>query len=619
MGACYSKQPTLDNSAKGGKAPKLKPKRCSVKDSSNANKSKEECALLAKVEVKGHKGLGSVPLTQESDKQGGATAEQRATVDSSNGPNLNKPSVPNHQPGISSGPAPGSCPPQRRASNDVVVVSSSTHLSVVDANSVTYRTSQSVDDKIGSSNSTSCRVAPSDSGIESIGTAPEDVLLVDNSNSSSSTSPLTSETSPVTFETKGEVNRMSDFSKRLQRLSRGSCYKCGNFKLDDSALTALLTNTYCLCGPRQVGKATANPKCQTHRQRSNSNKENVEANNSCLDDSFSSEDTSRAEKTLLGNRVAGFRGAGSQMNGNHSNTSDSFSTKVDIGVNSSGDNKKIKNIDAIDSDGPAAPLAHFDSIDCILTGSPSPSLSNLSSRSKRRSLLSEILDLTDSICKCDFYSNEYCCISEKDRGSNQTMCHHKVRKNINNEGLVQTCNINFVVQNSTGESHLPMQGGLMDVSIESEASDVTLVKSSDVEDDDHDDDDIDNRVGLAKSLPSSPTKSTVWMTPKKTTSLTKYVSFAHEKVVEDIMDTTTHADPSSCHSLNMLGYQDSISLSKDVSASSGVFTHSGSVSLTQLLPLKGRQAINHGTTAFWVTMIHVYTCSFNQSTYFFSS
>lgn len=202
-------------------------------------------------------------------------------------------------------------------------------------------------------------VAPSDSGIESIGTAPEECL------------------ERGTFKPDPD-----ELTKKLERLSRGSCSKCGNFKLDDSAFTALLANTYCSCGPRQPGKPSMNPHCQTHGQ-----KKQISLDKNGLKSSLKNPCVAQKDKNL---RIS-IRSAES-LDVALTLLSSAEKSRYDIS------DKCVEEYELAQ-----APLAHFDSIDTVLNDTANKS------KQKRRSLLSEILDITDSICRCDFYSNEICC------------------------------------------------------------------------------------------------------------------------------------------------------------------------------------------------------------------
>ncbi|KAI8797388.1 hypothetical protein BgiBS90_002565 [Biomphalaria glabrata] len=194
-------------------------------------------------------------------------------------------------------------------------------------------------------------VAPSDSGIESIGIAPEEIQ------------------EPVASNTDHD-----ELTKKLERLSRGSCARCGNFKLDDSAFTALLADTYCSCGPRLAGRSNINPHCKTHGQKKQISADGNECRTSNLKKTA---DVQNAKSVRISVQSAG--------------TLSSAVNETDLLLDS--------------NDFFQAPLAHFDSLDIIDHMSQS--------KQKRRSLLSEILNITDSICRCDFYSNEYYCSEDK--------------------------------------------------------------------------------------------------------------------------------------------------------------------------------------------------------------
>lgn len=199
-----------------------------------------------------------------------------------------------------------------------------------------------------------------------------------------------------------------ELAKKLERLSRGSCHKCGNFKLDDFTLSALLADTYCLCGPKQLGRPTVNPRCQTHGSErihrrdasttSYTNCDPVAENGSVgsryvklnvsdkdVDDSLPKSDS---KKLNSANKDQSIR-----KNVRESNVSLSSSEKSrNFGANTFDE----------DINRNKAPLAQFDSMEANLNDF------SIDMNQKRRSLLSEILDITESVCKCNFYSNEHC-------------------------------------------------------------------------------------------------------------------------------------------------------------------------------------------------------------------
>ncbi|XP_059174673.1 uncharacterized protein LOC131954871 isoform X2 [Physella acuta] len=227
-------------------------------------------------------------------------------------------------------------------------------------------------------------VAPSDSGIESIGTAADDAVTTTDS-----------------------VSKQSQLAKRLERLSRGSCSRCGNFKLDDCAFTALLADTYCLCGPRQAGKPGVNPNCQTHgnhspRKQSPSHTTDTSNGQVCN----KSEDNVVSDDLQLKSSLKKANGGRKDKNLRISiRSTDSLEMALTLLSLSEGYKLDVSDISINNKKYVKAPLAQFDSMENNLNSSPS------SKSGKRRSLLSEILDITDSICRCDFYSNEYCCTS----------------------------------------------------------------------------------------------------------------------------------------------------------------------------------------------------------------
>ncbi|XP_035825581.1 uncharacterized protein LOC101855019 isoform X2 [Aplysia californica] len=224
-------------------------------------------------------------------------------------------------------------------------------------------------------------VAPSDSGIESLGTLVEENIL---------------------RQTDGVSRGQSSLAKRLERLSRGSCHKCGNFKLDDSALTALLADTYCLCGPRQAGKPTVNPQCQTHGlyRSKRSPSESVSSPSSPQRVLFEFASTASLDAAPLK----------SSLKTSGSTSARDRSVRISVRSTESLEEALAAVLVRDGSRSPSeekAPLAQGESSDNVLLSRSSLRSKGLGASS--RSLLTEILDITDSICKCDFYSNEYCC------------------------------------------------------------------------------------------------------------------------------------------------------------------------------------------------------------------
>ena len=267
-------------------------------------------------------------------------------------------------------------------------------------------------------------VAPSDSGIESIGTVQEDSQDQRGNHQVGETvrlklrrkDPKVTETARTEESDSSSDDETSAYiSRQLQRLSRGSCHKCGNFKLDDSALTALLADTYCICGPRRAGQPSFNPQCQTHKlrhQRSiiSSRVDSVGAaeNNS---DQMGSDKTPKS----FGRDFSESNEKCDENFPRKSSLKKRLSSEVigegrDLKVLlKSGDEDCKDNFDEVFEDeiqedkGPREALkTHLGSIENSLENFSLPA-------HQRRSLLSEILDITDSICHCDFYSNEIFC------------------------------------------------------------------------------------------------------------------------------------------------------------------------------------------------------------------
>lgn len=289
--------------------------------------------------------------------------------------------------------------------------------------------------KSGASSLFQATVAPSDSGIESIGTVQEDGPDQQGTQLGEEVSELQlrrkdyhNKTTVASGNGEESDNSSGDetsgyLSRQLQRLSRGSCHKCGNFKLDDSALTALLADTYCLCGPRRAGRPSVNPHCQTHglrHQRSiiSSNGEalgtttgnvsidqsgadhHAHTSSSCelLETNKNSYDHMPLKSSLKKGRSSELLEEGrgrrvSLKSVEESSTSVSYQNNLDDVFE-----------DEVSKDRESG-QALWDRL-----GSLDKSLESLSVGSQqRRSLLSEILDITSSICHCDFYSNEVYC------------------------------------------------------------------------------------------------------------------------------------------------------------------------------------------------------------------
>ncbi|RUS76846.1 hypothetical protein EGW08_015379 [Elysia chlorotica] len=280
-------------------------------------------------------------------------------------------------------------------------------------------------------------VAPSDSGIESIGTTQEDSQDQRGSHQVEEIVELKMrrKDTKITESARAEESDSSSdnetsvyLSRQLQRLSRGSCHKCGNFKLDDSALTALLADSYCICGPRRAGRPSVNPECQTHglrHQRSNlsSQVDSMPGNEYNSGDHMGSVETSIIStqspvvkcsenvprKSSLKKRLSfecvedrtslSMRGSLKTEYEPVLNCTDSFD---DVFEDEAGEDRE-SNADL---------RTHLGSLEKSLEKFPL-------SAHKRKSLLSEILDITDSICRCDFYSNEIFCSSQDPQESDE--------------------------------------------------------------------------------------------------------------------------------------------------------------------------------------------------------
>ncbi|GFN98298.1 hypothetical protein PoB_002480400 [Plakobranchus ocellatus] len=284
----------------------------------------------------------------------------------------------------------------------------------------------SADERKEAENLVQARVAPSDSGIESIGMVQEDVQemaepLKDESHGVE-TDFNDEETISLTAQMRDKDNeegQNSRLSKRLERLSRGSCHKCGNFRLDDSAFTALLTDTYCLCGPRRAGQPSVNPQCRTHglrhHQSSFSHVHDEGQNN--ITDAETEDQTGHLETVYDSLKEISQKTNKDQhsMNGNKRFSLEILDGNRRLEVPLKSEEKPLifhkmshgNNSNPMDKD-EAQTESHkvssgSNSSDDILGDFP------LSFMHKRKSLLSEILDITDSICQCDFYSNEIYC------------------------------------------------------------------------------------------------------------------------------------------------------------------------------------------------------------------
>ncbi|GFS09604.1 hypothetical protein ElyMa_006626300 [Elysia marginata] len=299
--------------------------------------------------------------------------------------------------------------------------------------------------KTGISSPLQATVAPSDSGIESIGTVQEDGQDQQMSHLPSV------ETVGVKLRRKDHktaaVGRAEEsdsssgdetsvyLSRQLQRLSRGSCHKCGNFKLDDSALTALLADSYCICGPRRAGRPSINPQCQTHglrHQRSTTVQVDTMEKGVVYSSTEDQPSTDKIPKLSLCSNFT-------EMNKKSiENLPRKSSLKKGLSSELLGEGRSLRvSIKSEDDSAVVSALAHKNSFDDVFedesggdgesnqafwanSGSIDKNLDGFSLLAQhRKSLLSEILDITDSICHCDFYSNEIYCSPQDQQDLNE--------------------------------------------------------------------------------------------------------------------------------------------------------------------------------------------------------
>lgn len=215
-------------------------------------------------------------------------------------------------------------------------------------------------------------VAPSDSGIESLGSPQE-------------------ESNPAKPVENIEFTLCQACHHKLQRISRGSCHQCGNFRLDTSELSAFVNaDTYCTCGPRQPGRQLT---CRTHgiRGKTVPTQRHSDVTGMVLKSSLKKHDCGRGDVKQVRmswrsvDSLDMNRSMNTCMDRARSEASDVFGDDVSF----------------------RAPLAQFDSVDKQLNdeavGDEECDASFLASR---MSIYSEILDLADCICKCDFSSGE---------------------------------------------------------------------------------------------------------------------------------------------------------------------------------------------------------------------
>ena len=213
-------------------------------------------------------------------------------------------------------------------------------------------------------------IAPSDSGIESIGSPQEDL-------------------DPAAAEAvdRREFTLCRACHHKLKRLSRSSCHHCGHFRIGTVELSTLVNgNTYCTCGPRQPGKLTT---CQTHGARGKAAPTHRH-----------SDVPGGVLKSNL--KKHGLGGGDSK----HVRMSWKSSDSLDMNgsMNTCMDRAKSEASDVFGDDVSfRAPLAQFDSVDKQLNDEPVEEEDcDAAFLASRMSIYSEILDLADCICKCDF-------------------------------------------------------------------------------------------------------------------------------------------------------------------------------------------------------------------------
>ncbi|XP_070185492.1 uncharacterized protein [Littorina saxatilis] len=215
-------------------------------------------------------------------------------------------------------------------------------------------------------------VVPSDSGIESLGSPTEE------------SNPIPGvESNPKPGENKGFTLCRSCHSK-LQRISRGPCNQCGNFRVDATELTAMVNNdTYCTCGPRQPGKQST---CRTHGKGKASPLHRH------------SDIPTLVLKSSLRKELG--RGDGKKV---RMSWKSADSLDMNNVLNTCMDRAKSEASDVFGDDVSfKAPLAQFDSVEHQLNHKEDQC--DAAFLASRMSIYSEILDLTDCICKCDFAS-----------------------------------------------------------------------------------------------------------------------------------------------------------------------------------------------------------------------
>lgn len=207
-------------------------------------------------------------------------------------------------------------------------------------------------------------VVPSDSGIESIGSQQEELCKAPQN-----------------------LTLCKSCQQKLQRISCGSCHKCGNIRVEGSDTiisTFLAANTYCTCGPRQLGRQS---ECSTHGTKGK-----------ILQTKRHSDIVGLALKSNLRKK-----GVWNQAkNGKRVRMSWKSDDSLNMGMSMTTciDRAKSEASEIFGDDVSfCAPLAQFDSVDDKLD---TDDVNFPDMHESKMSIYSEILDLADCICKCDF-------------------------------------------------------------------------------------------------------------------------------------------------------------------------------------------------------------------------
>lgn len=217
-------------------------------------------------------------------------------------------------------------------------------------------------------------VAPSDSGIESIGPGQDEAATPE----------------PTDKLHYRHFTLCQSCQLKLRRLSVGSCRNCGQVKVSSSELSALVHGeTYCTCGPRQLGKQS---ECTTHSVRGKP----IAANHR-----HSDIPTSLLKSNL---KKAGLDKGDESSKHVHMSwkSADCLDEKASAIIgNMCLDRAKSEQSEVFGDDVSfRAPLAQFDSVDKHLDGGAV--WCDGAILASRMSIYSELLDVADSICKCDF-------------------------------------------------------------------------------------------------------------------------------------------------------------------------------------------------------------------------